>query len=555
MVSDILSNHIKDALEALHLSSSSYTIEHPTDFSHGDYSTNVALILAKEMGKNPREVAQEIVQYITKRELEDIEKIDIAGAGFINFYLSRAFFTKSISTVIQMNDAWGSNTVLHGKKIMVEHSQPNPFKPFHIGHLMSNAVGESIARLISFSGADIRVVNYQGDVGLHVAKAIWGLKDLDLSSKSIGDLGKAYVHGNSAYEESETAKSEIIEINKKVYEKDLSTQEVYETGRETSLKHFNELYKVLGSHFDHFFFESEVWQKGKALVEEGKVKGIFKESEGAVVFLGERYGLHTRVFITKEGIPTYEAKDLGLAETKRDFFPFDTSITVTAVEQEQYFNTVFKAYELLRPEQKGKLMHIAHGMMQLSSGKMSSRKGNIITGESLLRDVQARAHTLTKESLKEDVEETADVIAVGAIKYSILKQAVKKNILFDIEKSLSFEGDSGPYLQYTYARAHTLLSKAGTRKEGGVVPDTISDVERLVYRFPEIVLRAQAEYEPHYLLTFLTALSSAFNSWYAQEKILDGKEAEAYKLMLTETVMITLKNGLWLLGIKAPERM
>src|SRR3989344_2532620 len=180
MVSDILSNHIKDALEALHLSSSSYTIEHPTDFSHGDYSTNVALILAKEMGKNPREVAQEIVQYITKRELEDIEKIDIAGAGFINFYLSRAFFTKSISTVIQMNDAWGSNTVLHGKKIMVEHSQPNPFKHFHIGHLMSNAVGESIARLISFSGADIRVVNYQGDVGLHVAKAIWGLKDLDL---------------------------------------------------------------------------------------------------------------------------------------------------------------------------------------------------------------------------------------------------------------------------------------------------------------------------------------------------------------------------------------
>ncbi|HEY4502740.1 MAG TPA: arginine--tRNA ligase [Candidatus Paceibacterota bacterium] len=557
MMGDILSNHISEVLKEQGFPIPAYIVEHPADLSHGDYTTNVVLILAKEIGKDPQELAQKIVHALEQKKIEEVAKISIAGAGFINFYFLQSFFVRNIFEILQKEETWGSNTSLVGEKIMIEHSQPNPFKPFHIGHLMSNTIGESISRLMRFSGADVRAVNYQGDVGLHVAKAMWGIRDLNLNPQSIEDLGKAYVHGNTQYEDSEIAKAEIIELNKKIYKHDPAIQDMYEVGRDTSLKHFDELYEILGSRFDHLFFEGDVWETGKALVGEGKEKGIFEESEGATVFHGEPYGLHTRVFITAADIPTYEAKDLGLIEAKRDFFPFDTSITVTAVEQEQYFNTVFKAYELLRPKRKGALVHIAHGMMQLSSGKMSSRRGNIITGESLLQDVQDRAQSLIKESSKENAHEIVDAVAVGAIKYSILKQAVRKNISFDPEKSLSFEGDSGPYLQYTCARAHTLLEKAGTKKEKevGSPPPHTGDIERLVYRFPEVVLRAQTEYEPHYLVTYLTLLAGVFNSWYAKEKILDGGPEEAYKLAITRAVMVTLKNGLWLLGIKAPTKM
>lgn len=551
MIRESIEKSVHEALQALGFSIPDYQIEHPNDLSHGDYAVNVALLLAKDAGKNPKEVAESVVEELNKNKPEEIENIEVAGPGFINFSLSREFFTQSVECVLDEGEKWGSNEKLKGKKIMVEHSQPNPFKPFHIGHLMSNAIGESIVRIVKFSGAEVKAVNYQGDVGLHVAKALWGLRDLSLDVRNVEDLGKAYVHGNTQYEESDTAKAEIVELNKKVYAGDPDIAEVYKIGRETSLAHFDELYELLDSKFDHFFFEGETWEKGKELVEEGKEKGIFEESEGAIVFRGEQQGLHTRVFITKEGVPTYEAKDLGLAEAKKDFFPFDISITVTAVEQGEYFKTVFKAYELLRPEQEGKLMHIAHGMMQLSSGKMSSRKGNVVTGESLLRAMQEKARQIG-ETVENDV---VDQVAVAAIKYSILKQAMNKNITFDQEKALSFEGDSGPYLEYTHARACSILGKAEEEKAVEAVPQEVTDVEKLLYRFPEVVNRAREEYEPHYITTYLTQLASAFNSWYAQEKVLDGSGEEGYKLALTKATAQTLKNGLWLLGIKAPQKM
>jgi arginyl-tRNA synthetase len=269
--------------------------------------------------------------------------------------------------------------------------------------------------------------------------------------------------------------------------------------------------------------------------------------------------LHTRVFRTKLGLAPYEAKELGLAILKYKEFPFDLNITTVAVEQDQYFKVVRAALEELRPQLRGKYTHVTFGMMQLTSGKMSSRKGNVITGESLIEEMRRKAYEKMEGRDLGDVHhKIADQVAVAAIKYSILKQSRGKNIIFDREASLSVEGDSGPYLQYSYVRASSVLKKS--TKENAIIydsthiPESIPVFERLLPRFPEIVFRAAKEYEPHYVATYLIELASSFNSWYASERIIDD-EYEEYKLALTKAFAQTMKNGLWLLGISAPERM
>ncbi|MBT7338931.1 MAG: arginine--tRNA ligase, partial [Candidatus Jacksonbacteria bacterium] len=481
-------------------------------------------------------------------------------AGFINFYLSQEFFTESIKEILKEKDKWGSNGSLKKQKIIVEYTDPNPFKEFHIGHLMSNAIGESISRLVEFSGVETKRANYQGDVGLHVAKAIWGLQHGGSTSVQPELLGKAYAEGAKAYEEDEKAKEEIKEINKKVYDKsDKSINEIYDDGRKVSLEHFEEIYKKLGTKFDEYFFESETSPIGKKLVEENVGK-VFEESDGAVIFKGEDFGLHTRVFINSEGLPTYEAKDLALAKVKSERYDYDKSVVITASEQKEYYKVVLEAMKQISPDLASKTKHITHGMLRLPSGKMSSRTGDVITGESLIEEVNVRVLEKMKDSEIENKEGIAEQVAVGAIKYSILKQSAGKDIVFDMDKSLSFEGDSGPYLQYSHTRASAVLEKA---KAEGVTPNLSKgnpwteaiELEKLLYRFPEVVERANEEFEPHYVTTYLTELAGAFNSFYAKEKIVEESETASYKVALTEAFKTTIKNGLWLLGIKTPDRM
>jgi arginyl-tRNA synthetase len=558
MVHHQLKALIETALSALGLPAEQVELTHPTDLSHGDYATNIALALAKGVGKNPRALADLIVTALPT--VTWIERVEVAGPGFINVTLSRPYLRDLVRSARSEGTHWGANTSHAGRKVMVEHTQPNPFKPFHIGHLMSNTIGESISRLYEFAGAEVRRANYQGDVGLHVAKCLWGLKKLGGNPESIEDLGYGYVEGNRAYEDEPEAKREIVEYNKMVYEQGEVLSEPYRIGRKVSLQHFEEIYALLGSSFEHYFFESQSQVPGRAMVKEGLSEGIFSESEGAVVFEGEQYGLHTRVFLTRDGLPTYEAKELGLAQLKGEKWGFDHSITITAVEQEEYFKVVYKALSLLRPELAGKLLHIPHGMMILTTGKMSSRKGNVVTGESLLGDMleRAREKVANRDFPEDERERIARAVAVSAIKFSVLKQKAGKNITFDPDKSLSFEGDSGPYLQYAHTRALSVLEKA---RNEGVVPstalaphDTIP-LERLLYRFPEVVRRAQETHEPHLVTTYLVELASEWNSWYASEKILDGSLTAPYKLALADAFALTMKNGLWLLGIPAPEKM
>lgn len=526
----------------------------------GDYFSNIALVVAKKSGKNPREVAEEI-----KKEIKSdiIDKVEIAGPGFINFFIKDKVYTDYIKDI---DKNIGRVSDLKGKKVILDYTDPNPFKEFHIGHLMNNVTGESLSRLFEFQGAKVKRVCYQGDVGIHVAKAMWGIlknkdnfpKDSASPSEKMKFLSSAYALGAEAYEEE---KEEIVALNKKIFERsDREINRYYDKGKKWSLEHFDELYRKLDTKFDYFIFESEVFKLGKKIVEDGLKKGIFEKSQGAVVFKGEKCGLHTRVFINSEGLPTYEAKDLALARIKHKKYKYDQSFVITGNEVNEYFKVMLCAMKETNPELAIKTKHIGHGMLRLPEGKMSSRTGKVITGESLILKVEE----LVKEKIKDrelslrEKEEIVESVAVGAIRYSILKQSIGSDIIYDFDKSISFEGDSGPYLQYSYTRAVSVLKKA---EKEGVKPgfknvDKVSDLEKALYNFSDIVSRAGKCYEPHYLVSYLTALAGTFNNYYAKNKIVDkGDEFSSYKVALTHAFSLVMENGLWLLGINHLEKM
>jgi arginyl-tRNA synthetase len=438
--------------------------------------------------------------------------------------------------------------------------------------LMSNSIGESISRLIEVAGSKVIRVSYGGDVGLHVAKCIYvvlkqkekipELKRLD-GQTQLSFWAKSYVDGSTAYDGDLQAKAEIDNLNKIIFDKrDKEINELYIWGRQISIDHFQEIFKRLDTKFEHNFWESEVVPDALAAVAEGLEKKILEKSEGAVIFKGENYGLHTRVFVNSKGVPTYEAKELGLGVKKIELYDFDSSVIITGNEQNDYFKVLLAVMGLLRPAVKDKTVHIGHGMLRFSSGKMSSRKGNVITGVSLLAQVKDIILDKMKERdfSNKEREEIAEVVAVGAVKYSILKQATGSDIIFDFDKSLSFEGDSGPYLQYACVRAKSILEKAekeGIRAEvDSSKYAVVGELSKLLIRFPEIVERAGREYSPHYLATYLTELASAFSAFYANEVVVDKDDVNSpYKVSLTQAFSVVMKNGLNLLGIKVPDRM
>ncbi len=528
-------------------------LEFPADMAHGDYASGIALGKAKEAGTNPRALAEKLVAAMGA--IEGVEKIEIAGPGFINFTLMPNAVARVVAAAAKTG--WGRGQSYTGRTIMVEYTQPNPFKPFHIGHLMSNAIGESVSHLIEYAGAKVIRANYQGDVGPHVAKCLWGVQKLGADVRDADELGRAYAYGAAAYEDSPEAKAEIDAMNKQIYaHTDPALDALYNAGRTASLEHFEVLYKILGTHFDHYFFESETAPKGEEIVRTHPE--VFVPSDGALVFKGEEHGLHTRVFITSHDTPTYEAKEIGLETLKQELYPqADTFIITTAVEQKEYFAVVKAALNLVAPEIARKLVHISHGMMRFASGKMSSRKGNVITGESLLTSLIEVARERAKDSRSTHPEALAKDVAVAGIKFQILRGAAGKDIVYDEDRALSLEGDSGPYLQYTYARTQAVLQKAAAAGIALVVDAAASPapIARLLVRFPAIAERAAREYAPHHIAQFLLELAGAFNSWYAQEQILDGTPAATHKLALTAAVGTTLRDSLLLLGIPAPEKM
>lgn len=554
-----------------------FTVEQPKIKTQGDYATNVAMLLANgstglpQVRKSPLVIAQALARQLEKNT-KLFTKVEAVAPGFVNFFLTKETFTEEVAKI---DEKYGKANVLEGKKIIIEYTDPNPFKEFHIGHFMSNAIGEVISRLLEWQGAEVKRACYQGDVGLHVAKALYGLSAKPTNSPDdffsndikvvMPMLAKAYAYGSKAYEEDSDAKADINKINNNIYNNpDPLVDEIYKKykwGREKSLEYFESIYKKLGTHFDFYFFESESGPFGKKIVEEGLEKGIFEKSDGATVFRGEEHGLHTRVFVNSQGLPTYEAKELGIAKIKYNKYPYDQSIVVTGNEVNGYFRVVIKAMEKVFPDLAKKTVHLSHGMLRLPSGKMSSRTGDVITAELLIKQAEGVVLKKINESNREikDKEKLTEEVAIAAIKYGMLRQAPGRDAVFDVEKATSFEGDSGPYLQYSFARASSVLEKA--KKEnikanilnGG---GGIYDLEKTLVLFPEVVLRAGQEYAPQHFITYLTELASSFNAHYAKYVIVDPLNKESsYQVALTRAFVTIMKNGLSILGMATPEKM
>lgn len=543
-------------------------------FEHGDLTTNIALIEAQKKGVNPKELADDFLSRLSNHEKlqKTVSKIEVAGPGFINFWLSPQALIENLQDILNSKMEYGTGDTLTGQKITVEYAHPNTHKELHIGHMRTLILGESLARVHEALGATVFRANYQGDIGPHVAKSIWGTEKLlvekaltwDLADNALDLfekahlLGEGYVRGNKEYEEH---KEEIDALNKQLYAHDESVMDVYNMTRRWSLEYYDMFYKRFNTSFDELYFESDVASLGKEIVLKNVGK-VFEESQDAIIFPGEKYGLHTRVFITKDGNPTYEAKDVGLANIQFEDFAFDRIIHVVASEQKPYFQVIFKALELLDEKFASREFHLSMGMVQLVGKKMSSRTGEILTVDSLIDQVKKAVaeHVVKSEDMSdEDKDNVAEVCAIAAIKYWVIKVNPQKDVLFDIQKSIDVEGDSGPYLLYTYARSRSVIGKSKKRAETESVDfsklnDNEVQLMRVLSQYSGILVDVSKNYSSNLLCEYLHQLSQSFNSFYSQNKIID-EPLESFRLALTAATAQVLKNGLNVLGIETLEKM
>lgn len=524
-----------------------------TQEKFGDFASNIALKLAKQVGKAPRDIATELTEALSKTS--EFSHVEVAGPGFINIRLT----DQALFNLTEMP----TSKSLKGKTIVTEYSDPNPFKVLHAGHLYTSVIGDSIANLLESAGATVHRVNYGGDVGLHVGKTLWAaLKDLGGEEPgklaNITDhsewLAKCYIEGTAAYEEDLQAREDIIKLNKRVYElhktgdKESDFARVYWTCREWSYAYFKEFYARIGTKFEKFYPESAVAAEGEAKVRQQLAEGVYEESDGAVVFRADQYGLHTRVFVTHQGLPTYEAKEVGLIFRKKQDYNFDRSVVITGSEQKEYMAVVLKSIEQYAPDLVAATTHITHGLVKLVGGvKMSSRKGNILRARDVL-DVAAEALRQAHN------EENADT-SLAAVKYAFLKQRLGGDITYDPEDSVSMQGNSGPYIQYAHARGSSILKKSSKKPQK---PAELEKDERSLLRkiseYKEVQEQAMVELRPHHICTYLYELAQSFNRFYETNRII-GHERETERSYLVWLYTQTLSSGLKLLGITAPEFM
>jgi arginyl-tRNA synthetase len=494
-----------------------------------------------------------------------ISEVSVAGPGFLNLKLS----DKSLRQASRAKPTLS----LNGQTVVAEYSDPSSFKVLHAGHLYTSVVGDAIANLLEVAGGEVHRVNFGGDVGLHVAKTLWAIlrelggeipqKLVDIPIDQHADwMSARYVDGNSVYEDNEQAKGEITALNKRIYEiiehqdHDTPLAQIYWTCRQWSYDYFDQFYARIGSHFEKYYPESETMQVGLKTVREQLEKGVYEMSDGAVVFRGEAYGLHTRVFINSQGLPTYEAKDVGLSMMKWDDYHFDKSIILTDSAQAEYMAVVLKSIEQFAPNLAEMTTHLTHGRVKLAGGiKMSSRMGNIVRAV----DVLNIADEANKIATGRDDADTV----LGAVKYAFLKNRIGGDLVYDPDESVSLEGNSGPYLQYAHARARSILAKTDSSEAPS--PESLDSTEspieegersllRKISEYAEIVDLAVAELLPHHICTYLYELAQTFNRFYEHNRVLDNPRQD-FRLTLVRQYADVLRSGLQLLGIASPDKM
>lgn len=522
-----------------------------------DYASNVALRLAKLVKQSPLAIAEQLKGALEAREGWTLE-VQVSAPGFLNFISPYEYFAGKIAKFADNlpealeNISQGEYT---GKTVVAEFSDPNPFKVLHVGHLYTSVVGDSIARLLEFAGAKVVRANFGGDVGLHVGKTLWAAKrHYQPADLTIERLAQCYVEGTQAYEEDEQAKAEIAALNQQVYkivEQDERTgelAELYWRGRELSYQYFAEFYARIGLEFDRYYPESSVAGRGLKEVRE-HVPAVYEESNGAIVYRGEKVGLHTRVFINQMGIPTYEAKDVGLLFTKWDDWHFDESVVITGNEIIEYMKVVLASVREYAPELVERTTHLTHGMVKLpGSVKMSSRKGNFLKAVDVLEMVGG---LLEQEGRAADAR-----VVLAAIKYAFLKYKVGGDLVFDPEESVSMTGNSGVYLLYSAVRAKKILSKQSAERTDDTTEVTTWErgLSKKIVQYAEVLAEAVREKAPYKICTYLYEVAQEFSRFYEHAPVA-GSAREAERRTLVRAYLAVMEHGLGLLGIEAPEAM
>lgn len=526
----------------------------------GDFATNVAMQLAGRLGQNPRQIAEQIVEQLRANPL--FSAVEIAGPGFINLKLTDQILWQTAQAP--------APAIYQNMSYVLEYSCPNAFKDLHTGHLYQTIYGDILARVLESAGATVHRTSFGGDVGLHVAKCLYGMKiALDGFNPDKLDtvehdaflraqwIGQVYVIGAKAYEEDTTAQAEIVEINKAIYrlheENDHQSPmaQVYWTTRQWSFDYFSAFYQLIKVDDMHYYPESSTAPVGLRVVREQLALGNLEQSDGAVVFKGdEQQHLHTRVFITSNNLPTYETKDIGVIWLEKQDYNFDHRILITGNDQKEYMRVVYAAADVFNPGIGAMMTHLTNGTVRFADGKkMSSRLGNVTRAIDVLDIVKQRVSSIT------DQPELQDDIALGAIKYAFAKYRLGGDIAFDVEETVSLQGNSGPYIQYAHARACSILAKAGTT---GEINQTCDAGERQLLQklseFPEVVEKSAREYLVHGICNYLYELAQEFNRFYEHNRVIDDPR-QAIRLALVTRYRDTLASGLRILGIIAPEKM
>ena len=543
-------------------------IEIPKDTSNGDYAFP-CFKLAKTMKKAPQQIATDIKDNISVDE-EQILKIDIAG-GYLNFYINKNILVKEVLQRVEDEEEYCKATSPKNKNIVIDYSSPNIAKPFHIGHLKTTVIGGSLYNIYKYLGYNVTGVNHLGDYGTQFGKLIEGCKlwgdEYDLSENSIDKLADIYKRINELCKEDENVLNQCRENFKLLEQGDEYCTKLWQEFKDLSIKEFQKIYDLLGTKFDSWNGEAFYADKTDEVIEILKSTGRLQESEGAMIVDLSDVGIETPCIVCKSnGSTIYATRDLAAILYRARTYDFDKCIYVTSYEQNLHFKQIFEVAKLLGIDEKytNGLEHVPYGFVRLSTGRMSTRLGNFVKVEDLLNDAINQAKKIIEEKNPniENKEEIAKKVGIGAVIFNDLATSRIKDEVFDIDSMLSFQGETGPYIQYTYVRTNSVLEKVGeTPKfeeiDCGLLQDEYSqNVIKLIYNFENILNQVLYKSEPSILARYLIDLSKAYSNFYNENKIIcDDKNTQNARVFLTYAVGKTIKSGAKLLGMEMPEKM
>ena len=563
----IIAEEISKAIDLNSNEIQSY-IEVPKETKNGDYSFP-CFRLAKQLKKAPQVIAPEIKEKI-KIDENIVSKIDVLG-GYLNFYINKQNLTQNVLGEISEQQEYGKSELGKNKNIVIDYSAPNIAKPFHIGHLRSTVIGAALYNIYKYLGYKVTGINHIGDYGTQFGKLIegyklWG-KEYDIDKDPINELTKIYIRINEACKNDEKVLEDCRNNFKKLEDGDPYCTEIWKKFRELSLKEFQKVYDLLGSKFDSWNGEAFYSDKMQEVIDILEKSGKLIESQGAKVIDLEEKGINTPCIIQKtNGSTTYATRDLAAILYRARTYDFDKALYVTSYEQVLHFKQVFEVAKLLGIDEKytNGLEHVSFGMVLLPTGKMSTREGNVVKLDDLLNESISRAKKIIeqKNSELDDKDEVAKKVGIGAVIFNDLSNSRIKDEIFDWDEILNFQGETGPYIQYTYVRTKSLLEKAGNIpniKEIDVnylLDDYSQKVLKLIYDFEDVLIQVTEKNEPSILSRFLIELAKAYSNFYNENKVMvEDEDIKNARIYLTYAVSKVLKAGTELLGIQLPDKM